>query len=86
MATLQSAAPDLAPMLDRLQALLENYEGEAVKLASEIESWAIHTEFARPIRKIAERTEEYEYAQALELLDALRETMKSQTCDSATFA
>ena len=85
-ATLEGEAPDLAPMLDRLQALLEDYDGRAVELVSEIESWAIHTEFARPIRKIAERTDEYEFVQALERLDALREMMKSRTPDSANLA
>jgi HPt (histidine-containing phosphotransfer) domain-containing protein len=86
VATLQGAAPDLAPMLDRLQALLEDYDGRAVALVSEIESRAIHTEFARSIRKIAERTDEFEFVQALELLNDLREMMKSRTRDSAALA
>ena len=86
VASIEGAAPDLTPKLDRLQALLEDYDGEAVELVSEIESRAVHTEFARPIRKIAQRTDEYEFDQALDLLKALRKVMKSRTPDSATLA
>ena len=70
------------PQLDRLQALLEDYDGGAVDLVSEIESQAAHTEFARPLRKIAESIDDFEFDEALERLNPLREMMRSRTSGS----
>ena len=51
---------------------------------TKLESQAAHTEFAQPIRAIGERIDDFDFDQALELLNALRELMKSRTSDSAT--
>jgi len=80
----QREVPELAPQLDRLQALLEDYDGEAVDVVSEIESQAAQTELARPVREIAERIDDFEYDEALALLNALRKLMSPRTSDSAT--
>ena len=68
---------DLAPQLDRLQALLEDYDAEAVNLVSELESQVAHTEFTQPIRAIGERIDDFEFDEALRLLHALSEAMNS---------
>ena len=73
----------LLPKLDRLQALLEDYDAEAVNLVSELESQVAHTEFAQPIRAIGERIDEFEFDEALERLSALRVLMSPRTSDSA---
>jgi len=52
---------DLLPKLDRLQALLEAYDGEAGDLVSELELLAAATEFARPIREIGKRIDDFEF-------------------------
>ena len=84
MAPPQGKAPDLLPGLDRLQALLEDYDGEAGDLVSELESQVAHTELAQPMRAIGERIDDFEFEEALERLNALREVMSASTTDSAT--
>ena len=84
MAPSTGGTPDLLPQLERLQALLEAYDGDAVGLAAEIESQAAHTDFAQAIREIGERIDEFEFDEALERVNALREVMIPSTPDSAT--
>ncbi len=74
---------DLLPELDRLKALLEDYDGAASDLVSEIESRLAHTELVQPIRALAERIDDYEFDEALELLNDLLEAAGSSTTDSA---
>jgi hypothetical protein len=75
--------PDLLPALDRLQTLLEDYDGEASDLISEIESQGANTAFARSIREIGERIDEFEFDEALELVNALRRAISTSMTDSA---
>ena len=74
---------DLLPKLDRLQALLEDYDAKAINLVSELESQVAHTEFAQLIRAIGERIDDFDFDEALERLNALRELMRSPTSDPA---
>jgi CheY-like chemotaxis protein len=74
--------PDLLPALDRLQTLLEESDGEASDLISEIESQGANTAFARAIREIGDRIDDFEFDEALELLNALREAMNAATTGS----
>ena len=77
---------DLAPQLARLQALLEDYDSEAGDLVSEIESVVARTEFERRVREMGERSDDFEFDEALVLLKELREVMRSRTSDSAALA
>jgi len=71
----QGEAADLLPELDRLRALLEDSDGEAGDLVAELESQVAHTEFAQPMRAIGERVDDFEYDEALEFLNALRDAL-----------
>ena len=84
VAPVKGEGPNLAPQLDRLQALLEDYDSEAGDLVTELDSQAASTEFARPLREIAERIDDFEFDEALALLNVLREGMGPRTTDSAT--
>ena len=77
VAPVAGEAPDIVPQLDRLQGLLEDYDGAAVELVSEIESQVAHTQFARSLREIAERIDEFEFDEALERLSDFRERVRS---------
>ena len=71
-ATTKVSVPELLPEFDRLQALLEEYDGAAVGLVEEIRSQMAHTEFIQPVRVIGEHIDNFEFDEALELLNALR--------------
>ena len=75
--------PDLQPVLDQLVTLLEEYDSEAANLIAEIEPLAAQTDFAKPIREISKRIDDFEFDKALELLNTLKEEMKSYTTDAA---
>jgi HPt (histidine-containing phosphotransfer) domain-containing protein len=77
-------APNLLPALDRLQVLLEESDSEAGDLVEEIEAQVTDTEFAQPMRAIGERIDDFEFEEALERLNALREVMSASTTDSTT--
>ncbi len=79
----QEEAPDVLPLLDRLQTLLQEYDGEAGEVIAEVESQVARTELARPVRALAERIDEYEFDEALELVNDLREKIRSSKTDSA---
>ena len=46
---------------------------------AEIESQVASTEFARAIRELAERVDDFEYDEALELLNALKKKFPAET-------
>ncbi len=73
--------PEVLAELERLQTLLEDREFEALSLVSAIESQAAHTEFTQPIREIGERIEDFEFGQALELLNALKKRFPAETLE-----
>ena len=77
---------DLLQGLDRLQTLLEDYDGEAGDLIVELESRVAGTEFAQSVRMIAERIDDFEFDEALVRLNGLREAMNSTTADPASLA
>jgi CheY-like chemotaxis protein len=79
-------APDLLPALDRIRTLLEDSDGEAGDLFAELESQVANTELGEPMRAIGERLDDFEFDEALELLNALTEAMGASPADSATLA
>jgi PAS domain S-box-containing protein len=85
-APIAAESPDLMPQLDRLHGLLAAYDGEAGDLVSEIESQAANTEFAQPIREISERIADFDFDEADQLLNALRDRTKSRVSESVTLS
>jgi HPt (histidine-containing phosphotransfer) domain-containing protein len=75
-------APDLLPELDRLEALLEDSDGEAGDLVSDLQAPMTYTEYAEPMRAIADRIDNFEFDEALELLNPLRAAMRSRGSQS----
>jgi HPt (histidine-containing phosphotransfer) domain-containing protein len=77
---------NLLPQLNRLQALLEDFDSEAGDLVMEIEAQTANTEYAQPIREIGTCLDDFEFDEALALLTALTEGMKPQTSVTASDA
>jgi len=75
---------DLSPALDRLQVLLQDYDGEAGDLVAELQSQTVHTALARPMRAIAGCVDNFEFDEALELLSALRAIISTRSSDPVT--
>jgi HPt (histidine-containing phosphotransfer) domain-containing protein len=78
----KASVPDLLPLLDRLQALLEDSDSEAGDLVSEVVAQLAHTEFAQPIEAIGKQVDDFEFDHALERLNALRAVMIASVTDS----
>ncbi len=74
----------LLPQLNRLQALLEDFDSEAGDLVSEIKAQTAHTPYAQPLREIETFVDDFEFDEALALLTALTEGMKLQISDRDT--
>jgi PAS domain S-box-containing protein len=66
------ATADLTPMLDRLQALLQENDAEAADLATQIESHLRDGEPRHRMRPIIARIDDFEFDAALDLLTELR--------------
>jgi len=66
---------ELLPLLDRLQALLAEYNAEAVDVVEEIEERVTTGATRRSLRKIGECVDDFEFEEALELLRTLREEL-----------
>ena len=75
-------APDLLRELDRLEALLEDSDSEAGDLVAELRSKVANTEFAESMRAIADRIDDFDFDEALELLNPLRVMMRSRGSQS----
>ena len=67
----------LLPLLDQLEELLQNADGEALALVSEIESHAADSKVARPLQEIGALIDDFEFEQALDRLHHLREVVAS---------
>jgi HPt (histidine-containing phosphotransfer) domain-containing protein len=73
----------LLPQLNRLQALLEDFDTEAGDLVSEIEAQTDDTQFAQTVREIGKRVDDFEFDEALALLNTLTEGMRPRTFEQA---
>ncbi len=78
----KGSACDLLPALDRLEALLEDSDGEAGDLIAELQSQVANTEFAESMRAIADRIDDFDFDEALELLNLLKVAMRSRRSQS----
>ena len=58
---------------------MEESDGEAGDLVAELELQVVNTELAKPVRAIGECVDDFEFEEALERLNALRDTMRSRT-------
>ncbi len=79
------AAHDLVPLLDKLQALLEESDAEAIDLVTQIESQLKDDESRDRMQAIGDHIDDFEFDEALELLSALREVIRSRMTDSVNF-
>jgi CheY-like chemotaxis protein len=82
-ATKAMSAEELDPRLDRLQALLEDSDAEALDVVDEIASRVDNRVSRERIRDIGQRIDDFEFEEALELLHRLREDISSSLTDSA---
>jgi PAS domain S-box-containing protein len=80
------SADELVSLLDRLQALLEQSDAEALDVVEEIASHVTETHLRERIKAIGRLIDDFEFDEALESLEELRETFNQQTSDSAKLA
>jgi hypothetical protein len=63
---------DVAPMLDRLQVLLERYDGEAVDVIEELEQATMGDIREPEVRRLRKLVDDFEFDDALAVVAALR--------------
>jgi CheY-like chemotaxis protein/uncharacterized protein YqgV (UPF0045/DUF77 family) len=80
------SADELVSLLDRLQTLLEQSDAEALDVVEEIASHVTETDLRERIKAIGRLIDDFEFDEALESLEELRETFNQQTSDSAKLA
>ena len=68
---------ELLSKLERLQSMLEDYDGEAGELVAEIALMTAQTPYAQSMLKIGACADDYDFDEALELLMTLREELRA---------
>ena len=74
--------PDLSPLLESLQRLLEEGDCEAEVLVEQIQSQLEDGEARTRIQAIGDHIDDFEFDEALELLNALKEIISSRKIES----